>query len=401
MLLLAAAIAFSSLPPGVKELLVAQNITTENFPALIRSIRGETERRVVEGENEHLVFFVLQSRSFTKQAPIEPALSAKEFVESKRIPEAARRRMDAFLAAQPKGERMVELRKLLPPVGAREHILAQYRRTMSALYGKEFGHSTDFYLTRGHSTDTNVAANYAIWNALHVLRASYPGIRVNRVLIVGPGLDFAPRTDFDDSSPPQSYQPFAVADALLELGLSESPHIECIDINPRVTGYFERLPSERHPVLDIASIAGESEYMEYFLGMGNRIGVVENQGNLHKRIALSREIVRSVTAFPGNVVTDSLSRKYDLVVATNVLVYFDNRELLLAIANISGALDAGGFFVLNEIRPTVDTYTSAAGLEPVQARTLRIAQGAIAPLYDAFAIYRKANGNLDKGGELK
>jgi len=381
--------------------LAAQQINATSFPEVVESIRADTRRRLAEGENEHLIFFILQSRSFTKLPPVEPALSALDFTLQQRVPDSAQARVNDFLTAKPSGERMVYLRRLLPQQGAREFILKQYRRTMGGLYAKEFEHSTDFYLTRGHSTDSNVAANYAVWNALRVVQATHPDVRIRRVLIVGPGLDFAPRTGFDDSRPPQSYQPFAVADALLQLGLSESPSIECVDINPRVIQYFERLPAEKKPLLEIESIPGEPEYMDYFARLGTHIGTPRNEEPLHKRIALSPNIVRNVMALERNIVTDILPGKYDLVIATNVLVYLDSRSLLLAIANIGGALNPGGLFVLNEIRPSIDIFATAAGLEPLQARTLRIAQGAASPLFDAFAVYRKTEAKLDTKAELK
>ena len=77
------------------------------------------------------------------------------------------------------------------------------------------------YQTRGLSTDTSVDAGYATYLSLAALRRLEPDRRVYRVLIVGPGMDLAPRTAFVESHAPQSYQPFAVIDALIATGLSQ------------------------------------------------------------------------------------------------------------------------------------------------------------------------------------
>ena len=55
---------------------------------------------------------------------------------------------------------------------------------------------------------------------LGVIAALEPARRIRRVLIVGPGLDLAPRTALHEDSAPESYQPWAVIDALVSVGLS-------------------------------------------------------------------------------------------------------------------------------------------------------------------------------------
>ena len=133
----------------------------------------------------------------------------------------------------------------------RQRLFAEYAETMRFLYRKEFSsrqvrredlatYVSSLYQTRGHSTDTQIEANYAVWVALAGLKAQSESIRLNRVLIVGPGLDFAPRTDLIDEFEPQSYQPFAIADALLGLGLADVSRltVHCVDINERVVEHL-------------------------------------------------------------------------------------------------------------------------------------------------------------------
>ena len=70
----------------------------------------------------------------------------------------------------------------------------------------------DLYRSRGLSTDTAVEAGYLVQLGLAVAKGLQPDRRIRRVLIVGPGMDLAPRTGFLEA-PPESYQPWAVIDA--------------------------------------------------------------------------------------------------------------------------------------------------------------------------------------------
>jgi len=108
-----------------------------------------------------------------------------------------------------------------------------------------------------------------------------------------------------------------------------------------------------------------------------------------KLAPVPRALAQAVTARQLNIITQRTGSTYDLVIATNVLLYFNDAEALLAIANIGEMTRPGGYFIHNELRPVIDRYTAAAGLAAVQARTVKIGEGARAPLYDAFAIYIK------------
>jgi hypothetical protein len=52
-------------------------------------------------------------------------------------------------------------------------------------------------------------------------------------------------------------------------------------------------------------------------------------------------------------------------------------------------LASGGCFIHNDLRPEIEADAEQLGLRAVQARTVLIAQGQRAPLYDAFALYQK------------
>src|SRR5260221_7596659 len=231
-------VRYSDLTPAVQRMLQRANVDAGNFEQYIAGIERRTGERLREGENDHLIFYVLQSKEFTKSGRLEPALCAKQYVESGTISRLAQTRMQQFAAATADTERLKYFRSLLPRENSLEYLRKEYARAMKSLYAKEFTDKPHYYQSRGHSTDTQVAANYALWTALSVLKASQPGLKLQRVLIVGPGLDIAPRTGLEDRYPPQSYQPYAVAQFLRDLNFSETPQIECLDINDRVIRFI-------------------------------------------------------------------------------------------------------------------------------------------------------------------
>ena len=62
-----------------------------------------------------------------------------------------------------------------------------------------------------------------------------------------------------------------------------------------------------------------------------------------------------------NIVTDRFG-VFDVILATNILVYYDAGEQALAMANIAGMLPAGGLFLTN------DYVAPSAGLKLLTTR---------------------------------
>ncbi len=400
------------------------------FDRFIVEIARRTQERLREGEKDHLVAYILQSSQFTSEPRIEPALSAMEFVRAMapaqragylacretpvdRVPASASQRMDAFLQARPRAgddERIPYFQSLVAGRG-KPYLMAAYAHTMRFLYKKEAGREpahppTDLYQERGYAADTQVEANFPVWTALSVLKSLEPSLAIHRVLIVGPGLDIAPRTGLLDVFPPQSYQPFAVADALLSLGLTgtDSLQIHCVDVNPLVVRFLEGFPRRRNMTLNLISGLRRdqlsSDFQEYFRNLGRKIGrespldVPEAlASHLTKSLTVRQEVARSITAGEMNILTERYdpSPAYDLVVATNVLVYFNDRELRLALANIHSMLRPGGYLMHNELRPEVESLGRELALMPLQGRTIRISSGVQKPLLDSFAIQRRVD----------
>src|SRR5688572_7208858 len=81
---------YADLNRSTRALLAEMEVTAERFDAVLSDIHRSTEERLRDGEYDHLVFYLLQSRAFTGQAPIEPALSARDFVRGLDEPERTR-----------------------------------------------------------------------------------------------------------------------------------------------------------------------------------------------------------------------------------------------------------------------------------------------------------------------
>ncbi|MEZ5404157.1 MAG: hypothetical protein R2729_31040 [Bryobacteraceae bacterium] len=327
-----------------------EHIAGSNFAGFVERVEQSAAQRLREGMADHLVFYVLQSRAFTAAEPIVPARSAREFHYSGAIPAAVRARMDAFLAAPKQNERARLLTAVLPQIDGED----AYRRAMRFLYEKEFAsrsrHGDDrrefvagLYATRGLATDTAPDASTAAVAELASLAAREPDTRFRRVLIVGPGLDLAPREHLREDAPPRSRQPVAIAGALRQHGLAAPDLIiDCADINPIVV---DAINAEHKP------------------------GIAASVRNI-------------VTAHPEPAV-------YDLIVATNILLYLPRLELLLALNNIHGALAPGGYFLHNETRAEIEEFTAPLGFAPINARMVRLGARGSTGLYDAAVLHRK------------
>ena len=110
---------------------------------------------------------------------------------------------------------------------------------------------------------------------LAVAKGLQPDRRIRRVLIVGPGMDLAPRTGFREV-PPESYQPWAVIDALVSTGFARLDDLEvtAADINPRVVAHLRRSATSP-PTLSLTSeiaakegVSFSRDYRDYFAGLG-------------------------------------------------------------------------------------------------------------------------------------
>jgi hypothetical protein len=430
-------IDYGDLPEALQHDLTAHGIPASAFRAYIEGVQADTDRRVADGEREHLIHYALQSSRFTERARIEPAVSARRFVE--RLPDEERRRLledpgylpkagwppaerarvgDLLRAfrTEPKDARLAYFRTLLEwnrPVAAIDALYADYVRVARFLYRKEFDSGNDaarvasLYESRPHSSDTQIEAGFGVYLGLGTLHALEPSLRLARILVVGPGLDLAPRTDLTDAVDPQSYQPLAVADALLSLSLASGRdlRVHSVDVNPRVVRALEnaaRGPLTLHLFAGIVETPGQPlrpEYKDYVHALGRAIGdetpaprLLASDAHYRHSIAVRPAVARALSVERLNVVTERLAGEppFDLAVATNVLTYFDDRQLALALANVAAMLRPGGYLLHNESRPGLVDTAASLGLRLLHARTAILGGMPAKPLYDTVWLHQRS-----------
>jgi hypothetical protein len=224
---------------------------------------------------------------------------------------------------------------------------------------------------RGIALDTSIRPAFAMEEALAeaLARGLLTKGGVRRVAVVGPGLDFVEKAEGLDFYPPQSLQALALADSLVRLGLADaaSLRLTAFDISPRVLdhlgrararaeagqGYTVQVPRPRE--------GWGGPLVAYWQRLGDAVGTPARAltppptaGPLEVRAVRVRPAVAAaVHAIDLNVVYQRLDlperERFDLVVATNILVYYDTFEQCLAMANVASMTAVGGLFLSNNV----------------------------------------------------
>jgi hypothetical protein len=244
------------------------------------------------------------------------------------------------------------------------------------------------FRTRGLSTDTSLLPNFALEESLREMKTL--GLlrqrSIRRAAVVGPGLDFSDKSLGYDFYPLQTIQPFALVDTLRRLDLadpSEGVRVAAIDISPRVNDHLRRAreraqrgdPYMLNLPLDLG-LPWTPEFKEYWKRAGDQIGVVDTipvsrsvGQDLRRRVVRVRpDVVSRLVSSGLNIVVQRLSGEpFDLIVATNVFVYYDVLDQGLALANIEAMLRPGGYLLTNNFLQELPTlHMRTAGSQSIQ-----------------------------------
>ena len=415
----------------------ADGIPAPDFPDYLRKVETETERRVAEGEREHLIHYALQSEPIHRR-PGSSRLSARagsSKASRRRTASGSSRTQPTFrhadglrlsVPASPMccphsgGTRRMPASGTSGKCFAEDSVRCRWTRSMPTTCGwrgSSTGRSSrragtppisrSCIRSRPHSSDTQIEAGYGVYLGLGALHALEPDQRINRVLVVGPGLDLAPRTDLIDVVAPQTYQPLAVADALLALSIGSEANlrIQSVDVNPmvvRVRQAAAREPVTLHLFTGIAETREQpfsADNRNYVKHLGRAIGAVTrppdaiaSDRRYQHSIAVRDSITRAMSAERLNIVTQRLVDRagFDLVVMTNVLTYFDDRQLALALSNIAAMLRPGGYLLHNESRAGLVETASSIRIPVLHMRTTILGGSTDRPLYDTVWVHQKA-----------
>jgi len=413
-------------------------IEAKDWPAWVAKRDAEIRARLAQGDEDSLVYLWLYGTSFTKQprataehiaALRDPAKGEAllidrldDLVTAIAAPTTARNERLQFARAH-LAARGIDvateagrLKALEFLVTARERVVAEnaeFRRAAEAARQSANADSAQaayatLFRDRGLSTDTRLTASYAIDAALAAVARerllTFDSVR--RVAIVGPGLDFVDKAEGYDFYPLQTIQPFALLESLMRVGLLKTSELQLTtyDVSARVnahmsgavkravagTSYPLQLP---RPIGD-ATHTWQPELTRYWQSFGDIIGrdavpvrlPAGTAGVRVRAVTVSPLLVRRIRPRDLNIIVqrDPLppDERYDLIVATNVLVYYDAFEQSLALANIASMLRPGGIFLTNY------AVTPSAQMEALPQVTTRVffdAQGN----GDSVFVYRR------------
>jgi len=231
---------------------------------------------------------------------------------------------------------------------------------------------------RGVSLDTAILPNFLVEQALRDLkkRGLLREGQVARVAVVGPGLDFIDKNENDayDYYPQQSIQPFALYDSLVRLNLAKgnAVSLSVLDISSRVIEHIQRsvarAATNEGYVIQLPH-GGErpwnAEMTSYWQSLGDQVGSAaepvrppEAFTALETRAVRVRpQVVRNLKPVDLDIVLEHLNlsnqEKFDVIVGTNIFIYYDEFHQQLALENAGAMLKPGVFLLTNDRLPQV------------------------------------------------
>ena len=363
------------------------------WPAWISGRDAAVRARVAQGDEDSIAYLALFGTTFTAR----PRVAEREMAALALMP------ADGMKAMQP---RIADLVGALASPGASERL--QFARQVLARNAIEVGtdagkaqarrflearvaavaagaiprsstlldpaaaaaDTLTLFRDRGLSSDTSIFIDYGIDQALSQIKAEdHLGAgSVRRVAIVGPGLDFTDKLDGYDFYPQQTIQPFAVVDSLMRHDLA-APGLEvtAFDVSPRVIQHLDAARRRARGGDPYTLVLPRNldrpwtpELVDYWQRIGGWIGEEAtppapppNAGRLRIRSLRVRPAVTvSVVPRDVNIVLERIdpaaqADRFDLVVATNILLYYGVFEQSLAAANIARMLRPGGLLLTN------------------------------------------------------
>jgi hypothetical protein len=357
---------------------------------------GEIRARLERGDEDSIVNFLLFGTSFTR---LPRALNDSARIGGRQRAEVVRGRTADLIAGivSPGGNerlqfvREVVARRGIEPTTATgreqariyfEDLLARvageidgYGREIQAVRSKpngpEFAVRSSLYRTRGLSSDTSIRPDFAIDQALERLTSKglIEAASVRRVGVIGPGLDFTDKAEGYDFYPPQTTQPFSVIDSLRRLGVARTNDLRLttFDVSARVNGHLQAArgradSGESYVVVLPRDRSGRwrPDLVGFWKNFGSRIGVEANLSFSPpdavdlRAVRIRPEAVSSLDVRDLNVVVERLAPladedRFDLIVATNILVYYNVFEQSLALSNVASMLRPGGILLSNNV----------------------------------------------------
>ena len=240
------------------------------------------------------------------------------------------------------------------------------------------------FADRGVSLDTSILPDFSIEQTLRDLKKR--GVlrqgQVARVAVIGPGLDFIDKSEASgyDYYPQQTLQPFALYDSLVRLGLAKNKAVSLsiFDISSRVIDHIQRARQRaRKNTGDVIELPRDlarpwpPELISYWRALGDQVGTAVEpirppeifrplnggHGLETRAVRIRPDVVLACEPVDLNIVLERLNLaaadRFDLIVGTNIFVYYDAFEQTLALENAGAMLKPGGLLLTNDRLPEV------------------------------------------------
>jgi hypothetical protein len=405
--------AFSDSLPA--ELKPTSNLDAAKWSAWVQQSDREVRERLNSGEEDTLTNLLRFGVTFTKEYRIDDDYllrfgksslvdsfaenRANDLIRSLSAPKTwtpnasdGMARMRAFLekkgfSFKTQEDRARMKRYLLDNLARMRDDILRYRAPASEETRSQL------FKDRGISLDTNLWPDFLLDQHFHRMVEKgllKPG-SVQRIAIVGPGLDFANKEKGNDFYPPQTIQPFAVLDSLIRLGVATPDTVDLytLDISSEVNFHVARAKEKavagRSYTVQLPwnTAARQTEeyrrsFVEYWQKLGDQIGepvppiavpsaAAETQT---RAVKIRPGIVRRLTPLDMNIVYQRLpldpQQGFDLIIGTNIFIYYDAFEQSLARANIATMLKPGGYLLSNDKFPDTVPSGLASALDTMQ-----------------------------------
>lgn len=366
-------------------------ISSQDWTAWLQKSDANIRQRLDTGEEDTLTNLLRFGVTFTKEYRIDDEYLAR-YGQSSLVNAFAENRANDLikaLAAPEANQGFVEMRAFVEKKGfsfdspAERKRLKAYLLANLARMQKEFlqAHQeakvnrSQMFEQRGISLDSNLWPDYDIDVTLQSLldkRMLKPG-SVRRIAIVGPGLDFVNKQEGVDFYPPQTVQPFAVLDSLLRLGLvnADSVEVYTLDISSRVNLHIaaarKNALSGRSYTIQLPWYADgrwsddfRSRFIRYWQRLGSKIGErvapipvpAAAPGFQTRAVKIRPGVVEQIQPVDMNIVFQRLplpaDQRFDLIIGTNIFLYYGGFEQALARANVAAMLKPGGYLLSND-----------------------------------------------------
>lgn len=367
------------------------NVKPQEWLVWLQKSDAQVRQRLDAGEEDSLTNLLRFGVTYTKEYRIDDDYLLL-YGQSSLVNAFAENRANDLiraLAAPSKNQGFIEMRAFVEKKGfsfdsaaSRKKLkayllanLARMQRDLQQARTEAKSNRDEMFQNRGISLDSNLWPDYGLDLSLQQMlqRGLVKPGSVRRVAIVGPGLDFVNKQEGVDYYPPQSTQPFAVLDSLLRLGVADRDTIQIytFDISPRVNlhlGNARNNASKGLPYVVQLPWYAEGRWTDdfrlkftsYWQGLGLQIGQTvpaipvpaASTGFTTRAVKVRPSMVSRIHPIDMNIVYQHLPlaprERFDLVIGTNIFLYYGAFEQSLARTSIASMLSERGFLLSTE-----------------------------------------------------